>query len=56
VGKLPLHWNWLADEYGESKTARLIHWTAGIPAWAQYKGAPMADVWRYANAKVSAAA
>lgn len=46
VGELPIDWNWLSDEYGENKEAKLLHWTAGIPAWSAYENAPMADDWR----------
>lgn len=46
IGELPMVWNWLADEYGENAYAKLLHWTAGIPAWPKYKDAPMADDWR----------
>lgn len=46
VGELPIEWNWLADEYGENKDAKLLHWTAGIPGFKAYENAPMADVWR----------
>ena len=48
VGELPLEWNWLADEYGESVDAKLLHWTAGIPGFYAYKNAPHADEWRQA--------
>lgn len=53
VGDLPMYWNWLADEYGESRDAKLIHWTAGIPAWPAYTNAPMADDWAAARCKVT---
>lgn len=51
VGGLPLEWNWLADEYGENPQAKLLHWTAGIPAWDHYANAPHADEWRAAHAR-----
>lgn len=53
VGEIPKVWNWLADEYGENTGAKLLHWTAGIPAWDHYKDAPHADDWRAAHAKVN---
>jgi hypothetical protein len=49
VGSLPAVWNWLADEYGENKSAKLLHWTAGIPAWPAYRDAPHASDWWAAN-------
>lgn len=56
VGSIPFVWNWLADEYGENPQAKLLHWTAGIPAWPAYRDAPMADAWREAHGKVNFAA
>lgn len=53
VGELPKVWNWLADEFGENQGAKLLHWTAGIPAWPHYKDAPHADDWRAAHARVN---
>jgi hypothetical protein len=53
IGELPKEWNWLADEYGENPEAKLIHWTAGIPGFAHYKHAPMADKWFAANARAN---
>ena len=49
VGELPIEWNWLADEYGPNPQAKLLHWTAGIPAWEHYKDAPHADEWHAAS-------
>jgi hypothetical protein len=48
LGALPVEWNWLVDEYGENPEAKLLHWTAGIPAWPHYADAPMADEWAMA--------
>lgn len=45
VGSLPCEWNWLADEYGQNPAAKLVHWTAGLPAIPHYSGSPMADRW-----------
>jgi hypothetical protein len=45
VGALPLEWNWLADEYGPNADAKLLHWTAGIPAFPAYGTSPQANVW-----------
>jgi len=53
IGELPKEWNWLADEYGENPEAKLLHWTAGIPAWPAYTDAYHADDWRRANANAS---
>jgi len=53
VGDLPKNWNWLADEYGANATAKLIHWTAGIPGFEHYKGAMHADEWNRTNARAN---
>jgi len=45
IGELPDQWNWLVDEYGADRDAKLLHWTAGIPAFPHYANAPMADEW-----------
>lgn len=34
IGELPAEWNWLADEYGYSEKAKLLHYTAGMPVQA----------------------
>lgn len=47
VGELPAEWNWIADEFGPNPDAKLIHWTAGTPAFPHYTNAPHAeDFWR----------
>jgi len=46
IGTLSMEWNWLADEYGPNQTAKLVHWTAGVPGFEHYKDAPHADEWR----------
>ena len=56
VGSLPAVWNWLADEYGENKSAKLLHWTAGIPAWPEYTHAPHSHDWWAAHDKANHAA
>lgn len=53
IGYLPAEWNWLADEYGENKAAKLLHWTAGIPGWPAYHAAPHASDWWAARDKVN---
>jgi hypothetical protein len=49
IGGLPKTWNWLVDEDGENQQAKILHWTAGIPAWPHYANAPMAEEWRRYN-------
>ena len=53
IGALPAEWNWLADEYGENPQAKLLHYTAGIPAWKAYEHTPHADDWRAAHERVN---
>ena len=44
VGEIHPEWNRLVDEgHGGGK---LLHWTAGIPAFPAYANAPGADAWR----------
>ena len=43
VGALHPKWNSLVDE-GQT-AGNVLHWTAGIPAFEQYAGAPFADYW-----------
>jgi len=53
IGALPIEWNWLVDEFGENQEAKLLHWTAGIPAFPRYASAPMADEWAQAALRVT---
>lgn len=50
IGELPAEWNWLCDEDGENPAAKLVHFTAGVPAFPAHADAPMADEWRAALA------
>lgn len=45
IGELPIEWNWLADEQGANPEAKVLHWTAGIPALPHYRNSPHADEW-----------
>ena len=45
IGELPKEWNWLSDEYGENKEAKLLHYTLGAPSFKDFAKTPMADVW-----------
>lgn len=46
IGHLSPVWNWLVDEHGENADAKIIHFTAGIPAIPAHADAPMSDEWR----------
>lgn len=45
IGELPITWNWLPDEFGENREAKLLHWTLGTPSFHEYADAPMAGEW-----------
>ena len=45
IGELPIEWNWLVDEFGHNDAAKLLHFTAGIPAFESHADAPMAREW-----------
>lgn len=53
IGELPAVWNWLVDEYGPSNDAKVLHWTAGIPAFEHYNDAPMAAEWHTARERIT---
>lgn len=53
IGELPKAWNWLADEYGYDEDAKLLHWTAGIPAFRHYRNAPHSGEWFRANQRAN---
>lgn len=46
IGGLDPEWNWMADEMGPNPSAKIIHWTAGTPAFANYQNAAHADEFR----------
>lgn len=50
IGDIPPEWNVLADEGQTAENPKLLHWTAGIPGFPEYKNAPYADYWRQAHA------
>jgi lipopolysaccharide biosynthesis glycosyltransferase len=45
IGSLPIEWNWLPDEFGANKNAKLIHHTLGTPCFHDFSTSPMADEW-----------
>lgn len=56
IGDLPPEWNCLADEGHNVCSAKVLHWTAGIPAFAAYRTAPGAKHWHDELAGLKAAA
>lgn len=47
IGWLPDEWNRLVDEGQPGEGAKLIHHTAGTPAFPAYHDAPYADLWHH---------
>ena len=54
VGELHPKWNRLVDEGHAS--GRVLHWTAGIPAFKAYRDAPFAATWRSEREQMEASA
>jgi hypothetical protein len=48
IGELSVKWNWLCDEYGANTSAKLLHWTNGIPGFYAYRDSPHSEEWRAA--------
>jgi lipopolysaccharide biosynthesis glycosyltransferase len=45
IGELPTEWNWLPDEYGINKDAKLLHYTLGTPCFQEFADTPQGDEW-----------
>jgi hypothetical protein len=45
IGRLPIEWNWLPDEFGPNENAKLLHWTLGAPCFHEYADVAMAAEW-----------
>jgi lipopolysaccharide biosynthesis glycosyltransferase len=45
IGELPPEWNWLPDEYGINKNAKLLHYTLGTPCFQEFADTPQGDEW-----------
>lgn len=45
IGFLPDAWNRLVDEGQPAEGAKVLHWTAGVPAFAHYMDAPGSEQW-----------
>ena len=45
IGSLPIEWNWLPDEFGANKNAKLLHYTLGTPSFHEFATTPMGDEW-----------
>lgn len=53
IGTLPKEWNWLAIEYEENRSAKLIHYTLGTPCFRDYKDTAMSDIWHATYKRVN---
>lgn len=53
VGELPGEWNRIVDEGDPVDGAKLMHWTAGIPAFPHYRESPGAAQWHAQRAGMS---
>ena len=45
IGELPIEWNWLAIEYEDNPSAKLIHYTLGTPCFKDYRATAMSNLW-----------
>jgi lipopolysaccharide biosynthesis glycosyltransferase len=45
IGGLPIEWNWLAIEYDNNNSAKIIHYTLGTPCFENYKHTSMSNFW-----------
>jgi lipopolysaccharide biosynthesis glycosyltransferase len=45
IGELGKEWNWLAIEYPDNPSAKLIHYTLGTPCFKEYSDSPMSEKW-----------
>jgi hypothetical protein len=45
VGSLPLAWNHLVGEYPKSATAKILHYTLGLPTMRGYEACDHAEDW-----------
>jgi lipopolysaccharide biosynthesis glycosyltransferase len=45
IGELPSEWNWLPDEYGVNRNAKLLHYTLGTPCFQEFADTPQGDEW-----------
>lgn len=46
VGGIPLQWNWLVGEDGQSGNPLMVHYTKGGPWFPAYRNCDFAELWR----------
>ena len=52
IGEIPVEWNWLVGEYPYDKSAKLVHYTLGIPGFDFYRSCDYAGEWKMALEQV----
>lgn len=55
IGEIAPEWNRLVDE-GQPQDGKVLHWTAGVPAFKAYANAPAAAHWHAERARLLEAA
>lgn len=53
IGELPPEWNWLAIEYPENPSAKIVHYTLGTPCFKDYANESMSEEWQKSYAKTN---
>ena len=46
IGSLDKEWNWLAMEYEEKESIKLIHYTIGTPCFKEYEKTSLSSYWK----------
>lgn len=46
IGELPAEWNYIVDEPNQAATAKLVHFSIGIPGFKRYAEVEFAEEWR----------
>lgn len=52
IGELDKEWNWLATEYEDNYSAKLIHYTLGTPCFEDYSNSEMSEYWHKTYSKL----
>lgn len=52
VGEIPNTWNWLVNEYESNPSAKLLHYTLGVPAIEHYADKDHAQEWSLAATRM----
>jgi lipopolysaccharide biosynthesis glycosyltransferase len=45
VGELKSEWNWLAIEFDDNPSAKIVHYTLGTPCFKEYQSSSMSNYW-----------